>query len=123
MAVMDVLTVRVKNSYNSLYINGAKVTIEIVSPSDANPSHYESYTTLQGASFRFEPNSGPSSINILATYEGVIGGKRNQSIKWTNDNTTGQDIRTASLEVELYYKPTTETENLTITINTPPIPG
>lgn len=117
MAVMDILTVKVKNSYDSSYISGAKVAIDIISPSGANPSHYESYTTSQGAPFRFQANSGPSSINITATYEGVIGGKRNQSIRWTND-TTGQDARTASLEVELYYKPTTTTENLTINVTT-----
>lgn len=118
MAIMDVLTVKVKNSYDSSYISGAKVEIAIVDPPGANPSHYESYTTSQGASFRFQGNSGPSSINIAATYEGVLGGKRNQSIKWTNDNTTGQDIRIASLEVLLDYKPTTSDKNLTITINT-----
>lgn len=117
MAVMDILTVKVKNSYDSTYISGAKVAIDIVSPSGANPSHLESYTTSQGASFRFELNSGPSSINIAATYKGILGGARNKSIKWTND-ITGQDARTASLEVELYYKPTTSDKNLTITINT-----
>lgn len=81
MAVMDILTVKVKNSYDSTYISGAKVAIDIVSPSGANPSHLESYTTSQGASFRFELNSGPSSINIAATYKGILGGARNKSIK------------------------------------------
>lgn len=118
MAVMDILTVKVKNSYDSSYIRDAKVAIDIVSPSGANPSHLESYTTSQGAPFRFQANSGPSLINITATYEGILGGARNKSIKWTND-TTGQDVRTASLEVELYYKPTTTTNDLTITITTP----
>ena len=59
MAVMDILTVKVKNSYDYTYISGAKVAIDIVSPSGANPSHYESYTTSQGAPFRFQANSGP----------------------------------------------------------------
>lgn len=81
MAVMDILTVKVKNSYDSSYISGAKVAIDIISPSDANPSHYELHTTSQGASFRFEPNSSPSLINITATYEGILGGARNKSIK------------------------------------------
>ena len=117
---MDILTVKVKNSYDSSYISGAKVAIDIVSPSGANPSHYESYTTSQGAPFRFQANSGPSSINITATYEGVTANAKNQSIIWSND-TTGQDARTASLEVLLYYKPTTSDKNLTIIINTPPL--
>ena len=117
MAVMDILTVKVKNSYNSSYIRDAKVAIDIVSPSGANPSHYESYTTSQGAPFRFQANSGPSSINITATYEGVTANAKNQSIIWSND-TTGQDARTASLEVLLYYKSTTSDKNLTIIINT-----
>lgn len=117
MAVMDILTVKVKNSYDSSYIRDAKVAIDIVSPSGANPSHYESYTTSQGAPFRFQANSGPSSINITATYEGVTANAKNQSIIWSND-TTGQDARTASLEVLLYYKPTTSDKNLTIIINT-----
>ena len=114
---MDILTVKVKNSYDSSYIRDAKVAIDIVSPSGANPSHYESYTTSQGAPFRFQANSGPSSINITATYEGVTANAKNQSIIWSND-TTGQDARTASLEVLLYYKPTTSDKNLTIIINT-----
>ena len=114
---MDILTVKVKNSYDSSYIRDAKVAIDIVSPSGANPSHYESYTTSQGAPFRFQANSGPSSINITATYEGVTANAKNQSIIWSND-TTGQDARTASLEVMLYYKPTTSDKNLTIIINT-----
>ena len=117
MAVMDILTVKVKNQYDSSYIRDAKVAIDIVSPSGANPSHYESYTTSQGAPFRFQANSGPSSINITATYEGVTANAKNQSIIWSND-TTGQDARTASLEVLLYYKPTTSDKNLTIIINT-----
>lgn len=117
MAVMDILTVKVKNSYDSSYISGAKVAIDIVSPSGANPSHYESTTTREGAPFRFQKDSGPSSVNITATYEGVTVNAKKQSIKWTND-TTGQDARTASLEVMLYYKPTTSDKNLTITINT-----
>ena len=117
MAVMDILTVKVKNSYDSSYIRDAKVAIDIVSPSGANPSHYESYTTSQGAPFRFQANSGPSSINITATYEGVTANAKNQSIIWSDD-TTGQDARTASLEVLLYYKPTTSDKNLTIIINT-----
>lgn len=117
MAVMDILTVKVKNLYDSSYIIGAKVAIDIVSPSGANPSHYESYTTSQGAPFRFEGNSGPSSINITATYEGVSSRAKNQSIIWTND-TTGQNARTASLEVLLAYKHTTSDKNLTIIINT-----
>ena len=118
MAVMDILTVKVKNSYNSSYIRDAKVAIDIVSPSGANPSHLESYTTSQGAPFRFQANSGPSLINITATYEGVTANAKNQSIIWTND-TTGQDARTASLEVLLAYEHTTSNENLTITITTP----
>lgn len=120
MAVMDILTVKVKNSYDSKYINGAKVAIDIVSPSGANPSHYEAITASQGAPFRFQGDSGPSSINITATYEGVTANAKNQSITWTNDtNSDGQNIRTASLEVLLYYKHTTSNENLTITIYTP----
>lgn len=115
MAVMDILTVKVKNSYDSSYISGAKVEIDIVSPSGANPSHYEATTTSQGALFRFQ--EGPSSVNITARYENKAVTAKNQSIKWTND-TTGQDARTASLEVMLYYKPTTVTHMLTITINT-----
>lgn len=118
MAVMDILTVKVKNSYDSSYIRDAKVVIDIVSPSGANPSHLESYTTSQGAPFRFQANSGPSLINITATYEGVTANAKNQSIIWTND-TTGQDVRTASLEVLLAYEHTTSNENLTITITTP----
>ena len=117
MAVMDILTVKVKNSYDSSYISGAKVAIDIISPSGANPSHYESYTTSQGAPFRFQANSGPSSVNITATYNGILGGARNKSIHWSVD-TTGQDARTASLEVELAYEHTTSNENLTITIYT-----
>lgn len=117
MAVMDILTVKVKNSYDSSYIRDAKVAIDIVSPSGANPSHLESYTTSQGAPFRFQANSGPSLINITATYEGVTVNARNKSIKWTND-TTGQDARTASLEVLLAYKPTTTTNDLTINVAT-----
>lgn len=120
MAVMDILTVKVKNSYDSSYIRDAKVDIDIVSPSDAYPSHLESYTTSQGAPFRFQGDSGPSSINITATYEGVTANAKNQSITWTNDtNSDGQNIRTASLEVLLAYKHTTSNENLTITITTP----
>lgn len=119
MAVMDILTVKVKNSYDSSYIRDAKVAIDIVSPSGANPSHLESYTTSQGAPFRFQANSGPSLINITATYEGVTANAKNQSIKWTNDDTTGEDVRTAALEVLLAYKHTTSNENLTITITTP----
>ena len=117
MAVMDILTVKVKNSYDSSYIIDAKVAIDIVSPSGANPSHYESYTTSQGAPFRFQANSGPSSVNITATYKGILGGARNKSIHWSAD-ITGQDVRTASLEVELYYKPTTTTNDLTINVAT-----
>ena len=117
MAVMDILTVKVKNSYDSSYISGAKVAIDIISPSGANPSHLESYTTSQGAPFRFQANSGPSSINITATYEGVTANAKNQIIKWTND--TNLDARTASLEVLLAYEHTTSNENLTITIYTP----
>ena len=45
MAVMDILTVKVKNSYDSSYIRDAKVAIDIVDPPGANPSRYESYTT------------------------------------------------------------------------------
>ena len=120
MAVMDILTVKVKNSYDSTYINGAKVAIDIVSPSGANPSHYESVTMSSGAPFRFQGNSGPSSINITATYNGVTATSKNQSITWTNvTNPDGQNIRTASLEVLLYYKHTTSNQNLTITIYTP----
>lgn len=81
MAVMDILTVKVKNSYDSSYIRGAKVAIDIVSPSGANPSHYESTTDSSGAHFRFQANSGPSLINITATYEGVTVNAKNQSIK------------------------------------------
>ena len=117
MAVMDILTVKVKNSYDSSYIRDAKVAIDIVSPSGANPSHLESYTTSQGAPFRFQANSGPSLVNITATYNGIIGGARNKSIHWSAD-ITGQDARTASLEVELYYKPTTTTEDLIINVAT-----
>ena len=80
MAVMDILTVKVKNSYDSSYIRDAKVVIDIVDPPGANPSRYESYTTSQGAPFRFQANSGPSSINITATYNGILGGARNKSI-------------------------------------------
>lgn len=116
MAVMDILTVKVKNSYDSSYIRNAKVAIDIVSPSGANPSHLESYTTSQGASFRFNPNSGPSLINITVTYEGVTVRVRNQIIEWTYD--TNLDARTASLEIMLDYKPTTSDKNLTITIHT-----
>lgn len=120
MAVMDILTVKVKNSYDSSYINGAKVAIDIISPSDANSSHRESTTASFGAPFRFEANSGPSLINITATYKGVTATSKNQSITWTNDtNSDGQNIRTASLEVLLYYEHTTSNENLTITIYTP----
>lgn len=118
MAVMDILTVKVKNSYDSSYIRDAKVAIDIVSPSGANPSHLESYTTSQGAPFRFQANSGPSLINITATYEGVTANAKNQSIKWSYD-VIDQGARTATLEVMLYYKPTTTTEDLTITITTP----
>ena len=119
MAVMDTLIVKVKNSYDSSYIIGAEVVIDIVDPPGANPSRYESYTTSQGAPFRFQGDSGPSSVNITAIYENKRVIAKNQSIVWTNDTTTGQDVRTASLEVMLYYKPTTTTENLTITIITP----
>lgn len=118
MAVMDILTVKVKNSYDSSYIRGAKVAIDIISPSGANPSHYESYTASQGAPFRFQANSGPSSVNITVTYENKTVTAKNQSIHWSAD-ITGQDARTASLEVMLYYKPTTSDKNLTITIFTP----
>ena len=119
MAVMDILTVKVKNSYDSKYINGAKVEIDIVDPSGANPSHYESTTMSSGAPFLFQGNSGPSSINITATYNGVTATSKNQSIRWTNDtNPDGQNIKTASLEVLLYYRHTTSDKNLTITINT-----
>lgn len=118
MAVMDILTVKVKNSYDSSYIRGAKVAIDIISPSDANPSHRELTTDSSGAPFRFQAYSGPSSINITATYEGVTVNAKNQSIEWTD---TGQDTRTASLEVMLAYKPTTSNKNLTITITTPPL--
>ena len=120
MAVMDILTVKVKNSYDSSYISGAKVAIDIVSPSGANPSHYESYTTSQGGTFRFQGDSGPSSVNIIATYNGVSSRAKNQSIVWINDTITGQDARTASLEVMLYYKPTTTTNDLTINVATLP---
>ena len=119
MAVMDTLTVKVKNSYDSSYIIGAEVVIDIVDPPGANPSRYESYTTSQGAPFRFQGDSGPSSVNITAIYENKRVIAKNQSIVWTNDTNTGQDVRTATLEVMLYYKPTTTTENLTITIITP----
>ena len=119
MAVMDTLIVKVKNSYDSSYISGAEVVIDIVDPPGANPSRYESYTTSQGAPFRFQGDSGPSSVNITAIYENKRVIAKNQSIVWTNDTTTGQDVRTASLEVMLYYKPTTTNENLTITIITP----
>ena len=119
MAVMDTLIVKVKNSYDSSYIIGAEVVIDIVDPPGANPSRYESYTTSQGAPFRFQGDSGPSSVNITAIYENKRVIAKNQSIVWTNDTTTGQDVRTASLEVMLYYKPTATTENLTITIITP----
>lgn len=120
MAVMDILTVKVKNSYDSSYINGAKVAIDIVSPSGAYPSHYDAITASSGAPFRFQGDSGPSSINITATYNGVTATSKNQSITWTNDtNSDGQNIRTASLEVLLYYKHTTSDQNLTITIYTP----
>ena len=115
MAVMDILTVKVKNSYDSSYIRDAKVEIDIVDPPGANPSHYESTTASFGALFRFE--SGPSSVNITATYENKTVTVKNRSIKWAND-TTGQNARTATLEVLLYYKPTTSDKNLTITINT-----
>ena len=118
MAVMDILTVKVKNSYDSSYISGAKVAIDIISPSDANPSHRESTTDSSGAPFRFQAYSGPSSINITATYEGSTVNAKNQSIEWTD---TGQDTRTASLEVMLAYKPTTSNKNLTIIITTPPL--
>lgn len=117
MAVMDILTVKVKNSYDSSYISGAKVEIDIVDPPGANPSHYESTTASFGAPFRFQKDSGPSSVNIMVTYENKAVTAKNQSIKWTND-TTGQDARTASLEVMLYYKPTMSNKNLTIIINT-----
>lgn len=115
MAVMDILTVKVKNSYDSRYISGAKVAIDIVSPSGANPSHYESTTVSSGAPFRFQANSGPSSINITATYEGASVRAKNQSVTWVD---TGQDSRTATLEVMLYYKPAETTENLTINVAT-----
>ena len=78
---MDVLTVKVKNLYDSSYIRGANVAIDIVSPSDANPSHYEATTVSFGAPFRFQGNSGPSLINITATYEGVTTHAKNRSIK------------------------------------------
>ena len=115
MAVMDILTVKVKNSYDSTYISGAKVAIDIVSPSGANPSHYEATTASFGAPFRFQANSGPSLVNITVTYENTPVTANNQSINWSA-HITGQAARTASLEVLLYYKPTTTTENLTITI-------
>lgn len=76
---MDILTVKVKNSYNSSYIRDAKVEIDIVDPSGANPSHYESTTASFGALFRFE--SGPSIVNITATYNGVTTSVKNRSIK------------------------------------------
>lgn len=117
MAVMDILTVKVKNSYDSTYISGAKVAIDIVDPPGANPSHYESTTMSQGAPFRFQANSGPSLVNITVTYENKTVTAKNQSIKWSAD-ITGQDARTASLEVMLYYKPTETTENLTINVAT-----
>ena len=116
MAVMDILTVKVKNSYDSSYISGATVAIDIVSPSGANPSHRESRTDSSGAHFRFDVYSGPSLINITATYEGVTVGVRKQIIKWTND--TDLDARTASLELLLDYKPTTTTNDLTINVAT-----
>ena len=78
---MDILTVKVKNSYDSTYISGAKVAIDIVSPSGANPSHYEATTASSGAPFRFQANSGPSSINITATYENKTVTVKNQSIR------------------------------------------
>lgn len=122
MAVMDILTVKVKNSYDSKYINGAKVEIDIVDPPGANPSHYESYTTAsEGAPFRFQGDFGPSSITIMASYDGVYKTAKNRIIEWSNDTTTGQVIRKASLEILLYYKPTTSDENLTITIFTSPL--
>ena len=80
MAVMDILTVKVKNSYDSSYIRDAKVAIDIVDPPGANPSRYESYTTSQGAPFRFQGNSGPSSVNITAIYENKRVIAKNQSI-------------------------------------------
>lgn len=116
MAVMDILTVKVKNSYDSSYIRNAKVAIDIISPSGANPSHLESYTTSQGVPFRFQANSGPSLINITATYEGVTVRVRNQIIEWTYD--ADADARIASLELLLNYKPTTSNKNLTILITT-----
>ena len=116
MAVMDILTVKVKNSYDSSYISGATVAIDIVSPSGANPSHRESRTDSSGAHFRFDVYSGPSLINITATYEGVTVGVRKQIIEWTND--TDLDARTASLELLLDYKPTTTTNDLTINVAT-----
>lgn len=115
MAVMDILTVKVKNSYDSSYISGAKVAIDIVDPPGANPSHYELTTVSSGAPFRFQKDSGPSSVNITATYEGASVRAKNQSITWVD---TGQDARTATLEVMLYYKHTTSNQNLTIIINT-----
>lgn len=115
MAITDLLIVKVKNSYNSSYINRAKVRIDIVDPSEANPSYYEANTTSQGASFRFQGDSGPSSVNITATYKGVSSRAKNQSIVWIHDTTTGEDIRTATLEVMLYYKPT---EDLMINVAT-----
>lgn len=117
MAVMDILTVKVKNSYDSTYISGAKVAIDIVSPSGANPSHYEATTASFGAPFRFQAYSGPSLVNITVTYENKTVTAKNQSIKWSAD-ITGQDARTASLEVLLHYGPAETTKMLTITINT-----
>ena len=116
MAVMDILTVKVKNSYDSSYISGAKVAIDIISPSGANPSHRESRTDSSGAHFRFDSYSGPSLINITVTYEGVTVRVRKQIIEWTND--TDLNARTASLELLLDYKPTTTTEDLTINVAT-----
>lgn len=79
MAVMDILTVKVKNSYDSSYIRDAKVEIDIVDPPGANPSHLESTTASFGALFRFE--SGPSSVNITATYKNKTVTVKNRSIK------------------------------------------
>ena len=117
MAVMDILTVKVKNSYDSSYISGATVAIDIVSPSGANPSHREATTASFGAPFRFQANSGPSLVNITVTYENKTVTAKNRSIKWSAD-ITGQDARTASLEVLLHYGPAETTKMLTITINT-----
>ena len=113
---MDTLIVKVKNSYDSSYISGAKVAIDIISPSGANPSHRESRTDSSGAHFRFDSYSGPSLINITVTYEGVTVRVRKQIIEWTND--TDLNARTASLELLLDYKPTTTTEDLTINVAT-----